>query len=323
MKKTADYDIFPHFLGIGAPRSGSTWLHVVLSQHPDIYMPPIKEVHYFDSVDPTINEIFHVDSMAYRYKWLLPNRLKHYAGYALGSFNQKARIKAKPDLNWDSAFFKPGGDIEWYKNLFGKAAQQGKITGEITPAYIMLGQDTIKTIRSQTGVRKIIVLLRNPIDATWSCVEKQVRDLGPESKSDYQQHVILDRIRSQRLFARYRYADNLDNWLKYYQKDEIFLAFFEELQQDPVSLLSRVFSFLDVRDMSQEIGKNLKSPVNAARGSLGLIPLDAKLELAGMHIKQAERLAAYLGGYATDWHKEMKDILETGQSHHAPAIHHP
>ena len=39
----------PTFLGIGAPRCGSTWLHELLSSHPDIYMPRyLKEIRFFD-----------------------------------------------------------------------------------------------------------------------------------------------------------------------------------------------------------------------------------------------------------------------------------
>ena len=40
---------FPDFLCIGAQKSGTTWLHRVLMGHPDIYLPPQKEVHYFNS----------------------------------------------------------------------------------------------------------------------------------------------------------------------------------------------------------------------------------------------------------------------------------
>jgi hypothetical protein len=38
----------PQFLGIGAQKAGSTWLHENLSQHPDLYLPPLKELHYFN-----------------------------------------------------------------------------------------------------------------------------------------------------------------------------------------------------------------------------------------------------------------------------------
>jgi hypothetical protein len=39
----------PTFLGIGVPRAGTTWLHTLLSAHPDVYLPTRrKEVRFFD-----------------------------------------------------------------------------------------------------------------------------------------------------------------------------------------------------------------------------------------------------------------------------------
>lgn len=38
----------PAFLIIGAQKAGTTSLHHVLSQHPTVWMPAIKELHYFD-----------------------------------------------------------------------------------------------------------------------------------------------------------------------------------------------------------------------------------------------------------------------------------
>jgi hypothetical protein len=37
----------PHFLGLGAGQSGSTWLHRNLERHPEVFVPPRKETHYF------------------------------------------------------------------------------------------------------------------------------------------------------------------------------------------------------------------------------------------------------------------------------------
>ncbi len=36
------------FLGIGAQKAGTTWLHALLRQHPDIGMPEQKELHFWD-----------------------------------------------------------------------------------------------------------------------------------------------------------------------------------------------------------------------------------------------------------------------------------
>jgi len=40
--------MLPNFLVIGAPRSGTTWIHENLMKHPEVYVPSEKEVHFFD-----------------------------------------------------------------------------------------------------------------------------------------------------------------------------------------------------------------------------------------------------------------------------------
>ena len=38
----------PYFLGIGAQKAGTTWLHENLARHPDLFLAPAKELHHFD-----------------------------------------------------------------------------------------------------------------------------------------------------------------------------------------------------------------------------------------------------------------------------------
>ncbi len=38
----------PNFVYIGPGKSGSTWLHETLSRHPEVYLTPAKELHFFD-----------------------------------------------------------------------------------------------------------------------------------------------------------------------------------------------------------------------------------------------------------------------------------
>ena len=38
----------PDFLGIGAQKAGTSWLFDNLKVHPELFLPPEKEVHYFD-----------------------------------------------------------------------------------------------------------------------------------------------------------------------------------------------------------------------------------------------------------------------------------
>src|SRR5205085_9115453 len=40
----------PDFLCMGAQRAGTGWLYEQLRNHPDFWMPPLKELHYFDRI---------------------------------------------------------------------------------------------------------------------------------------------------------------------------------------------------------------------------------------------------------------------------------
>jgi len=37
-----------HFLGLGAQKAGTSWLHAMLARHPQIAFPPVKELHFWN-----------------------------------------------------------------------------------------------------------------------------------------------------------------------------------------------------------------------------------------------------------------------------------
>lgn len=47
----------PNFFIIGAPRCGTTALYTYLSEHPNIFMPEIKELHFFSSDFPGLQKV--------------------------------------------------------------------------------------------------------------------------------------------------------------------------------------------------------------------------------------------------------------------------
>lgn len=57
------------FVYVGGPRCGSTWLAAVLSDHPEIFVPPSKEIHFFN------------DRMPYTFEYRYPLGMAHYLGY--------------------------------------------------------------------------------------------------------------------------------------------------------------------------------------------------------------------------------------------------
>ncbi len=44
--KPRAFTMYPDFLGIVAQKSGTTWLHDKLWRHPQVWLPPIKELHH-------------------------------------------------------------------------------------------------------------------------------------------------------------------------------------------------------------------------------------------------------------------------------------
>lgn len=84
------------FIGIGSGRAGTTWVHAVLSEHPDVCMGQGKEQNYFCKVHPHHG---------------LPTHGSHYttSHYHLG--------------------------INWLKSRFNRC-RRGQIIGEISPAYM-------------------------------------------------------------------------------------------------------------------------------------------------------------------------------------------
>ena len=137
---------FPNFIGIGAPRAGTTWLYSILKTHPDIWLPPLKELHYFDVIDPTVQR------SSFKKKHIF-SRLKHNIAFLTKPFWMKMFPdyvnKIKIDVIFDSKYiFGKFGD-EWYKSLFNKKYQKNKLTGEITPSYCLLSEKYIKYITNQ------------------------------------------------------------------------------------------------------------------------------------------------------------------------------
>jgi hypothetical protein len=63
--------MLPNFLVIGAEKSATTWLYNRLKEHPDIFMPETKEIHFFNKYDSNFNEkdIFNENNLGYYKKF--------------------------------------------------------------------------------------------------------------------------------------------------------------------------------------------------------------------------------------------------------------
>lgn len=242
----------PDFICIGGQRTGTTWLHHVLSSNDTVWMPPCKELHHFDALCDEI------ETFPYRYREHLTSRLKHYG---LATARMITRRKIQPDVHvrldwdWDLRYFlKPGRSIDWYKSLFATRAAQGRVTGEITPAYSLLPDDHVARISAELPDVRIIAVLRDPVSRAWS---HALKDLPAEAAEDTDRMVGF--LRSPGCVERSNWPAILERWRAHVPDDRLLVLDFDDVRRAPDAFLARVAAFL---------GTDLELPADETGGSL-------------------------------------------------------
>jgi len=141
-------NIGPDFLCIGAQKGGTGWLYDQLVCHPDFWMPPFKELHYFDTplklakrVKPQKNKLKRVN------RWPMEKQDKQF-------FAMVRDIGCRENI-----------DLDRYAALF--KFKSNLLSGDITPAYSILLEDVIAQIVKRFPSLKILFIVRDPIDRLW------------------------------------------------------------------------------------------------------------------------------------------------------------
>ena len=85
---------WPNLFVVGAAKAGTTSLHHYLSQHPEIYMSPVKEPHFFSQINPEPRFV------ALSGCTCIKNEQAYLKLFEQGSA-QKIRGEASPSYLWD------------------------------------------------------------------------------------------------------------------------------------------------------------------------------------------------------------------------------
>lgn len=298
-------ELFPDFLGIGAPRAGTTWLWVNLGKHPNIWMPPRKELHYFDrslmypspshlACSSVVRRLFGGEKHNREYKIKLLKAL--YSNILQPSWNS---------LKWNWKYFFGKYNDRWYASLFKQG--NDKVKGEITPAYSLLEESDVERIGELIPKVKIIYLLRNPIDRAWSTICYREKTENRTLTSLPLPELANIMIRPS-LLSRSNYLKTLSIWRKYFPERQIFIGFYEELQHRPKELLLRIFEFLGVSSAEKYITDSAFNRVNASPQKK--MPRELKIYLAKRYNSQIKELSSMIGGNTIYWMRDVKSTLQ-------------
>ena len=269
----------PDFLVIGAQRAGTTWLHRVLQQHPNLWLPPVKELHYFDKLDTK--------------RTILDAKERRRVGF-------RGLITIDP---WFFRYWLMRRSDAWYKALFRQAQRKGRLTGEITPAYATVDEDVLRRIRRTNNDIKLVFIMRDPVERAWSAVNNAVKK--GSIKGSPTVDTMIERARSPGTASRSAYAQTIKRVEAVFPHSQIRYCFFEDLSSRPTRLIADLFSFLGVQP---EKSVQLPSAVNVAAGSKP-IPLEFSRTMARDYLPSVRELCQRFEGPPRIWRDRYEKLL--------------
>lgn len=289
--------MYPDFIGIGAQKSGTTWLHRNLHAHPQLWLPR-KEVHYFDK---KIND----DSNALS---RLTGKADEDARWRRQTWHWlKVHALRKPslmELRWTFKYYMRPYNDRWYGEIF--EPKKGRIAGEITPAYSVLSKEKVAHVYDLVPRAKLIFMMRNPIERAWS---QAVMSFDKEEKGSAESASEEELLRrfgrsSSRLLTDY--LRTLENWSAFYPQEQIFVGFLEDVSLFPGELLGKIYGFLGADALFEPPSLNKKIHSRSS----DTMPTRLASYLAHEYREEAERLAELFGGYASFWSYCARRLIE-------------
>lgn len=296
MNNRNDVKRLPDFLGIGAQRTGTTWLWENLRRHPEIWLPERKEIHYFER------------STTYPFYRQRPEALARKRKLLARRVIDDVRRGDWREIVRDLRFLAGRNDDGWYASLFTEAGE--RVAGEITPAYSTLPSRQIEHIHTIMPQAKIILLVRNPIDRAWSAVKFGVRwrTGRPLDPATFSMDDLRRIVGTRRFQAQGDYERTITQWRQHFPAEQFFTGFFDDIVHRPAWFLSTVFGFLGVDASEKHVTSAAFERANPSR-EVEMRPEFRSL-LAEIYYPQLVSLSDFLGGHAVDWRREAEGLLQ-------------
>lgn len=251
MTHVADNDIFvvmfhekrsPHLLllGVGAQKSGTTWLYGQLAKHPEVEFGWKKELNFWGSLwDKNLAD-------------RKPKRLRHRLRNKFYHFPNGKRIPHYP-------LFTSWLAKEYFDELRRVVAEGTRVVGDVTPHYAAIssqGFDTIKKHAAKNGFSpRVLFIMRDPVERVISGVMHSNRRLKNPTNEQLVE-LVSQTYRTYPVEARTRYDKTIQNLESVFSPEQIHYLFFEELFTN--ESMSKIEKWLDISpipaDFDERIG---------------------------------------------------------------------
>ena len=219
----------PKFLCIGAQKAGTSWLFAQLQSHPDVWMPPVKELQFF-------NHLFVPENRSWT-TW-------HIRQGVAGAVGHHVRAHKVPDFDYLRYLADLGSrdlfTLDWYRAAFSRPGAQGKLLGDITPEYSTIPEAGIHYLRSVLGAVKVIYLIRDPLARTLSQLRMNVSRRNAEMTGA----LWAEMAEEWDLANRGDYRAYVPRWKAHFAPGDILFLPYGRIGRDPAGLMREVEAFL-------------------------------------------------------------------------------
>lgn len=198
--------MLPDFIICGAMKSGTTSLHAILNNHPDIYIPE-SEVHFFD-----INNIYNHPDFFFCEKgeWCYP----------------------RMDNNRNGLW-------QWYNNFF-QDAPKGSLIGEDSTNYLASAESADR-IAMQDKQIKCIICLRHPTKRAYSHYWHMLS--SGRAIYDFEDSL---RYFPESVLSKSMYREQVERYVQKFPKGQLFFFVLEEFLENKGEVIRELSDFLEV-----------------------------------------------------------------------------
>jgi len=274
------------FIGIGAARSGTTWLEAILRHHPQISLSKVKELQYFNWAMLPDEQLSFTTRMLLGLKKI--STPKPVQERLLNVFYEDNRIRRE--------LLRGQPNHQWYLSLFSNTSV-GRMCGEFTPAYAALPEWLIAEMARLLPHARLVYVMRDPIERIWSHYRYRIGK-GLMSLSDIagEPDVYYSNLTT--------YLETIENYEKAFSSEQIFCGYYEEFTSDPEQYFNLLCEFLGVNPINEPMKKLLSERINASKQDDACPPeLTAQLHERFGHI--ADQMEDKLGRVPPSWRRRF------------------
>ncbi len=291
------------FICIGAQKAGTTWLYAMLRRHPQFWLPPVKELHYFDRSPTYPSENFLACDHPIPRLFGAGEYSREFQKKFRKLLHQAYTERSWATFKWSLRFGLGKVNDQWYTALFNDGSSF--VRGEISPSYSMLDSQDVSRVKGLAPRLKIILLLRSPIERAWSQIRFDwARGLLGDIESF---ECVRQFVDSPRQALRGDYMRTLENWGTHFPPEQLFVGFYDDIAERPATALTSILQFLGCDPLRAPKSEDLRKKVHVSKKKE--MPLEIRQYLATKYYNDLVRLADRFGGHPENWRRTAELFL--------------